>query len=412
MNKYKLGNEICKLRESMGYTQSDLASILNVTDKAVSKLENGQSIPRMETFEALAKTLNTTIEYLIAVSKDNSLVVFVENNYATALHLNIDGKLVSIGDEGKWIEVNPNGFTMNIKGDFDFSFIGDVAEEETKIKNKLVLKAGQKALESLENLTLITECTYNFSDVEDGEKIDIQVDSVNFDSGLAVLRNFAITYPKIILENGKAELIKAKALNKKQYVKSFRRETVWSDLGLGFIWMIIEAPFVHFYINHLCNDKVIKQKIIDADKYKKSRKKSKHPVLKTIAIILFILIGAFSYAIFEPIINIKGEYPALISSDYSSIELHNKTYIKIRELPKEAKPEKLLVADEWEGARLDGESRIEQVTDDYKVQYFKDSNGNEYLWLVKDYADVILTEDGDKNYDDFQNHDIYVCAKD
>ena len=408
MDKYKLGNEICKLRESIGYTQGELASMLDVTDKAVSKWENGQAIPRIETFEALAKALNTTIEYLIAVSKDDSLIIFVENNYATTIYINIDGQLISVGDEGKWIEVNPNGFTMTIKGDFDFSFISDIAKEDTKIKNKIILKAGQKALESLENLTLITECTYQFTNVADGTQIDINIDSVNFDSGLAVLRDFAITYPKIEMNTGKAELIKAKALNKKQYVKSFRRETVWSDLGLGFIWMILEAPFVHFYINHLCKDTVIKKRIINADKYKKGRNKSRHPVLKAIAIIFIILIGAFSYTILEPIINIKGEYPALISSDYSSIELHNKNYVKTSELPKDAKPEKVLGADEWEGARLDGESRIEQVTDDYKVQYFKDSNGNEYLWLVKDYADVILTEDGAKNYDDFQDHDIYV----
>ena len=43
MNMYKFGNYICKLREEKNLTQSELASILDVTDKSVSKWENGQA---------------------------------------------------------------------------------------------------------------------------------------------------------------------------------------------------------------------------------------------------------------------------------------------------------------------------------------------------------------------------------
>ena len=262
MNKYKLGNEICRLRESRGLTQNELAKALEVTDKAVSKWENGQAIPRMDKFELLSEALGTSIEYLIAVAKDNSSVVFIENDYATTLHLDIDGQPVSIGEDGKWVEVNPNGFTMKIKGDFDFDFIDDMVKEENSLKDKLLLKVGKKAVESISSMALIANCTYIFRNVADGENINIKNNTITYDTRLAVFRQFAVMYPDIDMKNGSAELIKATASNKKQYVKSFRREAVWSDLGLGFIWMILEAPFINMYLNHLCKDEIIKKRIL------------------------------------------------------------------------------------------------------------------------------------------------------
>ncbi len=61
MNMYKFGNYICKLREEKNLTQSELASLLDVTDKSVSKWENGQAFPRIDTFEKLALVLGTSV---------------------------------------------------------------------------------------------------------------------------------------------------------------------------------------------------------------------------------------------------------------------------------------------------------------------------------------------------------------
>ena len=61
MNNYKFGNYVCKLREEHNMTQVDLARSLDVSDKAVSKWENGQAFPRIDTFEKLASVLDTTI---------------------------------------------------------------------------------------------------------------------------------------------------------------------------------------------------------------------------------------------------------------------------------------------------------------------------------------------------------------
>ncbi|MGN0535692.1 MAG: helix-turn-helix domain-containing protein [Eubacterium sp.] len=70
MDKYNFGNKLCLLREEKGLTQKELAKILDVSDKAVSKWENGQSIPRIETLEKIADVLGVSIEALL--SDDNT----------------------------------------------------------------------------------------------------------------------------------------------------------------------------------------------------------------------------------------------------------------------------------------------------------------------------------------------------
>lgn len=43
MGNYNFGNYICELREKKGLSQSELGAKLGVTNKAVSKWENGVS---------------------------------------------------------------------------------------------------------------------------------------------------------------------------------------------------------------------------------------------------------------------------------------------------------------------------------------------------------------------------------
>lgn len=66
MNDYTFGNFIYLLREQKGYTQADIAAMLKVTPAAVSKWENGESKPRIETLFKLADILGVKAEELIA----------------------------------------------------------------------------------------------------------------------------------------------------------------------------------------------------------------------------------------------------------------------------------------------------------------------------------------------------------
>ena len=65
MNDYKFGNFLCMLREQNGMTQAELAQQLSVTPAAVSKWENGESKPRIETLFTLAEILGVSAQELM-----------------------------------------------------------------------------------------------------------------------------------------------------------------------------------------------------------------------------------------------------------------------------------------------------------------------------------------------------------
>lgn len=66
MSNYTFGNYICELREKKGLTQSQLGEKLGVSNKAISKWENGGAYPSSELMLPLAKELNVSIEELYA----------------------------------------------------------------------------------------------------------------------------------------------------------------------------------------------------------------------------------------------------------------------------------------------------------------------------------------------------------
>jgi transcriptional regulator with XRE-family HTH domain len=59
-----IGERIIELRSELGITQTQLASLLEVSRQAVSKWENGQSVPDSSRMIQLAELLKTDIEYL------------------------------------------------------------------------------------------------------------------------------------------------------------------------------------------------------------------------------------------------------------------------------------------------------------------------------------------------------------
>lgn len=73
MSNYSFGNYICELREKKGLSQSQLGKKLGVTNKAVSRWENGSAYPSTELMLPLAKELGVSIESLYKViSEDKS----------------------------------------------------------------------------------------------------------------------------------------------------------------------------------------------------------------------------------------------------------------------------------------------------------------------------------------------------
>lgn len=65
MNTQDIGKFICKCRKEKGLTQSQLAEILNVSDKSISRWENGRTMPDLSLYEPLCKALDIEISELL-----------------------------------------------------------------------------------------------------------------------------------------------------------------------------------------------------------------------------------------------------------------------------------------------------------------------------------------------------------
>lgn len=63
--KMKIGKKISKLRKEHGKTQKELAELLNVTDKAVSRWESGLGNPEIELIPKIAKVFDVSTDYLL-----------------------------------------------------------------------------------------------------------------------------------------------------------------------------------------------------------------------------------------------------------------------------------------------------------------------------------------------------------
>ena len=90
MNQEKIGKFIKECRKKKNLTQEELASLLNVTDKAISKWENGRCLPDVSLFEKLCQVLDINVNELLNGEKLN------EENYqekTEKLTISLIGKL-------------------------------------------------------------------------------------------------------------------------------------------------------------------------------------------------------------------------------------------------------------------------------------------------------------------------------
>ena len=62
--KWPFHIRLIALRQARGYTQSDLAELVGVTQGSISRLESGTIDPSFETLQALCAALGCTIDAL------------------------------------------------------------------------------------------------------------------------------------------------------------------------------------------------------------------------------------------------------------------------------------------------------------------------------------------------------------
>lgn len=65
MNTVDFGKFVTELRKEKGFTQKQLAEMLDVTDKAVSRWETGKNYPDIEMFERLSAVFGVTVSELL-----------------------------------------------------------------------------------------------------------------------------------------------------------------------------------------------------------------------------------------------------------------------------------------------------------------------------------------------------------
>ncbi len=78
MNAIEFGCFIAQQRKAVGLTQKELAERLLVTDKAVSRWENGHGYPDIETLENLSKALEISLVELMHSKKNESDTITIQ----------------------------------------------------------------------------------------------------------------------------------------------------------------------------------------------------------------------------------------------------------------------------------------------------------------------------------------------
>lgn len=94
MNSVKLGKFISDLRKEKGLTQMQLADLLGVTDKAVSRWETGKNYPDIELFGKISAVLGVTVSELLESDRipKEQIVQISEKNIVKQLRINKKGK--------------------------------------------------------------------------------------------------------------------------------------------------------------------------------------------------------------------------------------------------------------------------------------------------------------------------------
>ncbi|QSX06250.1 helix-turn-helix transcriptional regulator [Sedimentibacter sp. zth1] len=87
MGSIETGSIIFKIRKEKNMTQKDLAALLNVSDKAVSKWERGEGYPDVGLLPALSEILEISIDKLLCTKKvvDEEMDVDTKNAYKSLL---------------------------------------------------------------------------------------------------------------------------------------------------------------------------------------------------------------------------------------------------------------------------------------------------------------------------------------
>ena len=336
----------------------------------------------------------------------SAIRVNLVNSFSSVTDVIINNQRIKINaEESASVDVDSKGFTAFISGFYNIEEFNDAMKEakaeETKLKGKLLIKALEKMVDFAKDMVVQIDCTYKFTNLKDGETINITVDMFNTpDYYLFDIGGMMFVYPKVETESASVELINAVGKDTKKVIKKYSK----FSLSFNLFDLLFGYPFRRIYYSYLCKPKTLKKNILRAKKLQQREEKanSNKGCLKEIlvigALLLFVILAL-------PVLTVKSCQPALISSDYNKITLDEKVYVKTDFVPTDAVPEKIWYQELWEGARTDGLSRLEQSNQECDVLPLTDSKGKEYLWLFREGEEYASVEyNGD--YIDFSKYEV------
>ena len=79
MDTLKIGKFIARMRKEKNMTQEDLARILGVTNKTISRWENGNYMPDLSLLKPLSEALDISLNELLSGEKDINIQKANEN---------------------------------------------------------------------------------------------------------------------------------------------------------------------------------------------------------------------------------------------------------------------------------------------------------------------------------------------
>ena len=82
-----IGENLTELRKQKGYTQISLAEKLNYSDKAISKWENGSSLPPIDILLERANLYGVTLDYLVKDSSQKDKKLLKNDNVKRRNHI-------------------------------------------------------------------------------------------------------------------------------------------------------------------------------------------------------------------------------------------------------------------------------------------------------------------------------------
>lgn len=212
MTEYSFGKTLAKLRKERKLTQQELADLLNVTNKTISKWETNTTAPDIDTLKRISQVLKVPVDVLLGNSK--LTVTDSHNKHKLAkkkLILLLSLLLVSLFFIYYLIAnfiLNTKSYSL-ISGDDRFTIAGNITTESNQYYLSLVVRGindellENKIINNAEYSIIINDkIIYNNGDISSTTLTDNQSLS-KYVSKISINHNDKKSkYLKDVLENG------------------------------------------------------------------------------------------------------------------------------------------------------------------------------------------------------------------